>query len=136
MRALPVPTHRATAFGADGSPNSFDAVRVAVQDRAVEVGSVSLQIVRDSTVPAPVDRTDRRDRFRAAVVALDPGPLQEVLTAVAYARDEAARARSSTVPAARWSAVVAAAERAVAAVDAGSAERRVAVPADPRAVVA
>ncbi len=52
-----------------------------------------------------------RDRFRAAVVALPPGPLRDVLTAVAYARDAAARTGDPAVPDDRWQAVVAAAER-------------------------
>ncbi len=52
-----------------------------------------------------------RDRFRAAVVALPPGPLREVLTAVAYARDAAARTGEPAVPDDRWQAVVAVAER-------------------------
>ncbi len=54
-----------------------------------------------------------RDRFRAAVAALAPGPLREVLTAVAYARDAAARTSDRAVPDDRWQAVVAVAERAV-----------------------
>jgi hypothetical protein len=53
-----------------------------------------------------------RDRFRAAVTALPAGPLRDVLVAVAYARDAAARAGVSTAPDDRWRAVVAAAERA------------------------
>ncbi len=52
-----------------------------------------------------------RDRFRAAVVALPPGPLREVLTAVAYARDAAARTGGPAVPEDRWVALVAVAER-------------------------
>jgi hypothetical protein len=54
-----------------------------------------------------------RDQFRSAVVALPPGPLRDVLTAVAYARDAAARAGTDSAPDDRWLAVVAAAERAV-----------------------
>jgi hypothetical protein len=59
--------------------------------------------------------TDTRHSFRSAVAALDPGPLRDVLTAVAYARDEAARTGALTAPDERWRAVVAAAERAVTA---------------------
>jgi hypothetical protein len=80
-----------------------------------EVGRVPLRVVRDLVLPGAVDRTGGRDAFRAAVGALDPGPLRELLTAVAYARDEVARSGSTTAPAERWSAVVAAAERAVRA---------------------
>jgi hypothetical protein len=54
-----------------------------------------------------------RDRFRSAVGALPPGPLRDVLTAVAYARDAAARAGSGAAPDDRWQAVVAVAERAL-----------------------
>jgi hypothetical protein len=54
-----------------------------------------------------------RDRFRSAVGALPAGPLRDVLTAVAYARDAAARAGTGSAPDDRWLAVVAAAERAV-----------------------
>jgi len=57
---------------------------------------------------------DPRHAFRSAVAALDPGPLRDVLTAVAYARDDAARTGVTTVADDRWRAVVAAAERAVA----------------------
>ena len=52
-----------------------------------------------------------RDCFRRAVAALPPGPLRDVLTAVAYGRDAAAR--TGTVPDDRWRAVVAVAERSV-----------------------
>ena len=48
-----------------------------------------------------------------AVAGLEPGPLRDVLTAVAYARDEAARVGTVGAPSGRWLAVVAAAERAV-----------------------
>ena len=58
---------------------------------------------------------DPRHAFRSAVAALDPGPLREVLTAVAYARDDAARTGATTVSDDRWRAVVAVAERVVAA---------------------
>jgi hypothetical protein len=54
-----------------------------------------------------------RDQFRSAVAALPPGPLRDVLTTVAYARDAAARTGASSAPDDRWLAVVAAAERAV-----------------------
>ena len=57
---------------------------------------------------------DPRHAFRSAVAALDPGPLRDVLTAVAYARDDAARTGATTVSDDRWRAVLAAAERAVA----------------------
>jgi hypothetical protein len=53
-----------------------------------------------------------RDRFRAAVAALPPGPLRDVLIAVAYARDAAARTGASAAPDDRWQAIVVAAERA------------------------
>jgi hypothetical protein len=53
-----------------------------------------------------------RDRFRATVAALPPGPLRDVLVAVAYARDAAARTGACTAPDDRWQAIVAAAERA------------------------
>jgi hypothetical protein len=59
-----------------------------------------------TTIPDP------RHTFRAAVAALAPGPLRDVLTAVAYARDEAARTGAATASDDRWRAVVAAAERA------------------------
>jgi hypothetical protein len=108
----------------------------AFQDRAVDVGQAPLRMVPDRAVPAPADRTGGRDGFRAAVGALDPGPLREVLTAVAYARDEAARTGSGTVPAGRWSAVVAAAERAVDAVGAEAPQRRAAAPPRSRMAVA
>jgi hypothetical protein len=62
-----------------------------------------------------IDLPDPRDRFRSDVGALPPGPLRDVLVAVAYARDEAARSGAPTVAADRWRAVVAAAERAVRA---------------------
>ena len=54
-----------------------------------------------------------QDQFRSAVAALPPGPLRDVLTTVAYARDAAGRTGMSSVPDDRWLAVVAAAERAV-----------------------
>jgi hypothetical protein len=110
--------------------------RGVVQDGAVEVGKAPLRMVRDRTAPAPVDRTDGREGFRAAVVALDPGPLRELLTAVAYARDEAARTGTETVAAGRWAAVVAAAERAVGAAGSALPERRVAVLPTSRMAVA
>ena len=58
------------------------------------------------------DLPDHRDRFRSSVAALAPGPLRDVLTAVAYARDGAARIGATTPSDDRWRAVVAAAERA------------------------
>jgi hypothetical protein len=57
--------------------------------------------------------SDPRHTFRSAVAALEPGPLRDVLTAVAYARDEAARTGAATASDDRWRAVVTAAERAV-----------------------
>jgi len=65
------------------------------------------------TLSAVVGRADGRDRFRDAVAALPPGPLRDVLTAVAYARDAAARAGTGAAPDDRWQAVVAVAERAL-----------------------
>ena len=62
-----------------------------------------------TTIPDP------RHAFRTAVAALAPGPLRDVLTAVAYARDEAARTGAATTSDDRWRAVVAAAERAARA---------------------
>jgi hypothetical protein len=89
-----------------------------------DAGRAPLHVVRDLALPGAVDRTGGRDAFRAAVGALDPGPLRELLTAVAYARDEVARSGSSTAPAERWSVVVAAAERAVRAAAADVARPR------------
>jgi hypothetical protein len=67
-----------------------------------------------TTVPAPVRPAgEGRDRFRTAVLALEPGPLRDVLVAVAYARDAAARTGAPAPPDDRWWAVVAAADRAV-----------------------
>jgi hypothetical protein len=63
-------------------------------------------------LPAAADHADR-DRFRSAVTALPPGPLRDVLTAVAYARDAAARTGTGAAPHDRWQAVVAVAERAL-----------------------
>jgi hypothetical protein len=73
----------------------------------------------ESTLSAAV-RADGRDQFRAAVAALPAGPLRDVLVAVAYARDAAARAGAAAAPDDRWRALVAAAEQAVqdAAIDA------------------
>ena len=59
--------------------------------------------------------TDPRHTFRSAVAALEPGPLRDVLTAVAYARDDAARTGATAAADDRWRAVVTAAERALAA---------------------
>ncbi len=56
-----------------------------------------------------------RDRFRSSVTTLAPGPLRDVLVAIAYARDEAARSGAATASDDRWRAVVAAAERAARA---------------------
>lgn len=64
---------------------------------------------------AVTDLPDHRDRFRSSVAALAPGPLRDVLTAVAYARDEAARTGAATASDDRWRAVVATAERVVQA---------------------
>ncbi len=61
------------------------------------------------------DLPDQRDRFRSSVATLAPGPLRDVLIAVAYARDEAARSGTATASDDRWRAVVTAAERAVQA---------------------
>ena len=61
--------------------------------------------------PVAADDADR-DHFRSAVASLAPGPLRDVLTAVAYARDAVARTGSGAVPDDRWRAVVAVAERA------------------------
>lgn len=63
--------------------------------------------------PTPFAGHADRDHFRTTVTALPPGPLREVLTAVAYARDAAARTGTGAAPDDRWLAVVAAAERAV-----------------------
>ncbi|MDT7580990.1 MAG: hypothetical protein QOK35_2254 [Pseudonocardiales bacterium] len=63
-------------------------------------------------LPASAAHADR-DRFRSAVTALPPGPLRDVLTAVAYARDAAARSGTGAAPDDRWRAVVAVAERAL-----------------------
>jgi hypothetical protein len=63
-------------------------------------------------MPVAADDADR-DCFRRAVAALPPGPLRDVLTAVAYGRDAAARTGTGAVPDDRWRAVVAVAERSV-----------------------
>ena len=65
----------------------------------------------DPALPGIADDADR-DSFRSAVAALPPGPLRDVLTAVAYARDAATRTGTGAVPDDRWRAIVAAAERA------------------------
>ena len=75
------------------------------------------------------DLVDHRDLFRSSVAALAPGPLRDVLTAVAYARDEAARFGATTPSDDRWRAVVTAAERAMVA-----AAERAMVAAAERAV--
>lgn len=62
---------------------------------------------------APFAEHADRDSFRHAVATLPPGPLRDVLTAVAYARDAAARTGDGAAPHDRWRAVVAVAERAV-----------------------
>ncbi len=76
------------------------------------------------------DLAERRDLFRSSVAALAPGPLRDVLTAVAYARDGAARFGATTPSDDRWRAVVAAAERAMV-----TAAERAMVTAAERAVV-
>jgi hypothetical protein len=63
-------------------------------------------------MPVAADDADR-DCFRRTVATLPPGPLRDVLTAVAYARDAAARTGTGAVPDDRWRAVVAVAERSV-----------------------
>jgi hypothetical protein len=68
--------------------------------------------MHDNALPPLGEHADR-DRFRHAVGALPPGPLRDVLTAVAYARDAAARTGTGAAPHDRWQAVVAVAERAV-----------------------
>jgi hypothetical protein len=65
------------------------------------------------TLSAVAGRTDGRDRFRDTVATLPPGPLRDVLTAVSYARDAAARTGAAAAPDDRWRALVAAAERAL-----------------------
>ena len=66
-----------------------------------------------TTVTDLPDLPDQRDRFRSSVATLAPGPLRDVLIAVAYARDEAARTGAATASDDRWRAVVTAAERAI-----------------------
>jgi hypothetical protein len=88
----------------------------ATRAMKADVGTPRARPVLDPAVPASVDLPNRRDQFRAAVAALEPGPLRDVLMAVAYARDEAARTGTAAAPAGRWLAVVAAAERAAHAV--------------------
>ena len=73
-----------------------------------------------------IDLPDQRDRFRSGVATLPPGPLRDVLTAVAYARDAAARTGGPTVPDDRWQAVVAVAERSLLHDATGLAPRLVA----------
>lgn len=68
----------------------------------------------DTALPAVAEHLDR-DRFRIAVGTLPAGPLRDVLTAVAYGRDAAARTGAGAAPHDRWAAVVAVAERAVRA---------------------
>jgi hypothetical protein len=63
--------------------------------------------------PAITDLPEYRDQFRSSVAALAPGELRDVLTAVAYARDGAARTGGSTPSDDRWRAVITAAERAI-----------------------
>jgi hypothetical protein len=67
--------------------------------------------MHDLALTAAAARADR-DCFRDAVLALPPGPLRDVLTAVAYGRDAAARGGTSAAPDDRWQALVAVAERA------------------------
>jgi hypothetical protein len=76
------------------------------------------------------DLADHRDLFRSSVAALPPGPLRDVLTAVAYARDAAARVGATAPSDERWRAVVAAAERAMV-----TAAERAMVTAAERAMV-
>ena len=47
---------------------------------------------------AVTDLPDQRDRFRSGATTLAPGPLRDVLIAVAYARDEAARTGAALPP--------------------------------------
>jgi hypothetical protein len=101
--------------------------RGGVPYRGAGSDTARLRVVRELTAPVGMDRVDSRDSFRVAVGALGPGPLRELLTAVAYARDEAARTGSATVSTGRWTAVVAAAERAVGAEVVDVSERPVAV---------
>ena len=68
-----------------------------------------------TTVTDLPDLPDQRDRFRSSVATLAPGPLRDVLIAVAYARDEAARSGAATASDDRWRAVLTAAERAARA---------------------
>jgi hypothetical protein len=63
-------------------------------------------------MPVAADDADR-DCFRRAVAALPPGPLRDVLTAVAYGRDAAARTGTGAVPDDRWRDVVAVEEGSV-----------------------
>jgi hypothetical protein len=86
-----------------------------VADGVTGTGTGRLRVVRGPVAPAAPTRDPGRDDFRTAVSALDPGPLRELLTAVAYARDETARTGSATPSTGRWLAVVAAAQRAAAA---------------------
>jgi hypothetical protein len=58
---------------------------------------VSTEATMPAPLPAAADHADR-DRFRSAVTALPPGPLRDVLTAVAYARDAAARTGTGAAP--------------------------------------
>ena len=67
----------------------------------------------DHTLPAVAGRADGRDCFRDAVAGLPPGPLRDVLVAVAYGRDAAARTGATAAPDDRWQALVATAERAL-----------------------
>ena len=78
------------------------------------------------------DLPDHRDLFRSSVAALAPGPLRDVLTAVAYARDAAARFGATTPSDDRWRAVVAAAEGAMVT----AAEREMVTAAEREMVTA
>jgi hypothetical protein len=72
------------------------------------------------------DPSDRRERFRSAVGELEAGALKDVLTAIAYARDDAARVGAPAASRGRWMAVVAAAERATREITADAARPSVA----------
>jgi hypothetical protein len=84
-----------------------------IRDGEPDAGTARPHPARDPGLAIATDGSLGRDRFRAAVTGLEPGPLRDVLTAVAYARDEAARVGTAGAPSGRWLAVVAAAERAV-----------------------
>lgn len=87
--------------------------RQGIRDGEPDAGTARPHPARDLGLAIVTDGSLDRDRFRVAVAGLEPGPLRDVLTAVAYARDEAARVGTVGAPSGRWPAVVAAAERAV-----------------------